>query len=101
MDALNTYAFDASQGVIALASTPNALLKSHGTSIKWFHRRYTPEQWHKDIDQTANGLLPVHTSIALAFPWKDLRSHTDVYLAKRHASVTNTDEITIQTRRWI
>ncbi|EME38993.1 hypothetical protein DOTSEDRAFT_57293 [Dothistroma septosporum NZE10] len=91
MDALNTYAFEASRGAVSLAVTAGTSLKTRSTAPKRFWRKYTPEEWRKDIDSTANGLLPADTGGI--FPWTQLRVHTDTYLAKQKTTPNEVDSV--------
>lgn len=55
-------------------------------------------QWHQDVDRTAGCCTPIptETSDMLAFPWSQLRQHTDDYLKTKSASSAQEKDIRLR-----
>lgn len=66
--------------------TPRKHLFHKISSLSLFDKKPTAETWHKQIDETANGVKPVaangDTCAFVLFPRAQLRLHTDNFLRK-------------------
>ncbi|KAF2170457.1 hypothetical protein M409DRAFT_19278 [Zasmidium cellare ATCC 36951] len=88
-----------SRSAASLPSHPKQAPRKHLfhrlSSLSLFDKKPTAKTWHKQIDNTANGLRPVsaHDDAFFLFPWAQLRLHTDEFLRKQKTPAAEYDVV--------